>query len=126
MIYKSEEYIAEDAESQKFPVKQIECLTAIDGSSTKYIGRLAMAVQTPMGVTQMPISFDISAESVEDAFQKFETFAVGAIERAKRELQQRVDEIRRKAESRIVTPDQLSTTGITKLQGMGGQGIKLP
>jgi len=124
MIYKREEFIEENVEDKKFPVKQIECLSATDGSDTKYLGRLTMAVQTPMGVSQMPITFEIDADGIEGAFQKFSSLADKAVEDAKKELEERIQEARQKAQSRIVTPDQLSTSGITQLRGMGGPNVQ--
>ena len=73
MIYKRENFIEENPDSQQFPVRQIEKMSAIDGSSTKFVGRVSLGLETPMGVQTMPVSFEIEADTVEDAFAQFES-----------------------------------------------------
>ena len=88
-------------------VGRFDRLTANDDSETRYIGRLSMAVQTPVGVSNVPVSFEIDASGIVQAFEKFGALADAAIENAKKELQEQVQEMRRKAQSRIVTPGEL-------------------
>ena len=116
MIYKREEFVEEDPENQKFQVKQVERLSSIDGSDTKYIGHLSMGVRTQMGVTNVPVVFEIEATNVEDAFQKFESLAEDAIEEAKKQLEDQFREARQKAQSRIVTPGEMGAGGPGKIQ----------
>jgi len=63
-------------------------------------------VMTPVGA--LPLSFEISADSLSQALEQFPQAAKLAIEQAVRELQ----ELRREAASSIVVPDA----------GMGGRG----
>lgn len=116
MIYKREEYIQEDPQNEKYPAKQIETLTPVSGGPTKYFGRLSMGVQTPMGVTSLPINFEIEAANVEEAFGKFEALAETEIERARNELQDQLQEVRRKAQSRIVTPGEIASGGMGSIK----------
>ena len=62
MIYKREEFIEESPTDQKFPVKQIEVLSSLDGKESKYIGRVSLGLQTPMGVQTIPVSFEVEAK----------------------------------------------------------------
>lgn len=116
MIYKREEYIQEDPQNEKFPAKQIETLTPVTGGPEKYYGRLSMAVQTPMGMTSLPINFEIEAADIAEAFSKFEALADTEIEKAKNELQGQLQEMRRKSQSRIVTPGEIASGGMGGLQ----------
>lgn len=104
MIYKREEFIEENEGDKKFPVKQIDQLTSLDGEVKKFVGRVSLALQTPMGVTTLPISFEIKAETIGEAFSKFSELADAEIEISKRELQEELQELRRRNQSRIVTP----------------------
>lgn len=70
-------------------------------------------IMTPAGA--LPIAFEIDAESLEDAAEKFGPLAKDAIERTLRELQ----ELRRQAASSIVVPQGPLPTG-------GGGKIQLP
>jgi len=71
-------------------------------------------IMTPAGA--LPIAFEIDAESLEEAAEKFGPLAREAIERTVRELQ----ELRRQAASSIVVPQGPLPTG-----GGGGK-IQLP
>ena len=74
-------------------------------------------VLTPAGA--LPIGFEIGAETLEDAAEKFGTLAKEAIERTVRELQ----EMRRQAASSIVVPQG----PLPPMGGAGGGGkIQLP
>jgi hypothetical protein len=107
MIYRREEFFEEQPEDQKFPVKQVEQVTSLDGSVKKFVGRVTLGVQTPMGVTSLPVSFEIEAASVQEAFAKFSQRAETEVEAAKAELQDELTEMRRRSQSRIVTPGDL-------------------
>ena len=107
MIYKREEFFEESPEDQKFPIKQVEQVTSLDGSSKKFIGRVTLGIQTPMGVSSLPVTFEIEAASVPEAFAKFSQRAETEVEAAKAELQDELQEMRRRSQNRIVTPGEL-------------------
>jgi hypothetical protein len=111
MIYKREDYIEENPQDSKFPVRNVEVLTATDGSATKYYGQLTLGIQTPVGVQQIPIAFEIEASSVDEAFQKFDASAEPKIEEARKSIEQEISRLRQEASSRIVRPGEV---------GMGG------
>jgi len=116
MIYKRENFVEENSDSRQFPVKQVEQMSAIDGSSTKFVGRVSLGLETPMGVQTMPVVFEIEADTIEDAFAQFETRAEDEVERAKKELENQMQELRRQSQNRIVTPDEIAPGGLSKLQ----------
>ena len=116
MIYRREEFFEEQPNDAKFPIRQIEQLTSLDGSVKKFVGRVTLGVQTPMGVTSLPVSFEIEAASLQEAFAKFPQRAETEVEAAKGELQEELMEMRRKSQSRIVTPGELPPTGMGKLR----------
>ena len=116
MIFKRENFIDENPEDEKFPLKQIEQLTALDGGSPRFIGRVSIGLQTPMGAQSMPVSFEIDADTVEAAFGKFADQAEKEVERAKEELETQMKEMRRQSQNRIVTPDEIASGGMSKLQ----------
>lgn len=116
MIYRREEYFEEAPEDQKFPVKQIEQITSLDGSVRKFVGRVSLGIQTPMGVSSIPVSFEIEAATVQEAFQKFPQIAEVEIDRAKEDLQKELQEMRRQSQSRIVTPGDIRPGELGKLQ----------
>jgi hypothetical protein len=119
MIYKREEFFEENELDQKFPIKQIEQLSSLDGSVKKFIGRVSLGVQTPMGVQTIPVTFEIEAATIQDAFVKFPARAETEVEAAKRELQSELNELRRRSQNRIVTPGDLPPTDLGNLGGMG-------
>ena len=116
MIYRREEFFEEQPEDQKFPVRQVEQVTSLDGSVKKFVGRVTLGIQTPMGVTSLPVSFEIEAASVQEAFAKFSQRAETEVEAAKNELQEELSEMRRRSQSRIVTPGDLPPTDLGKLR----------
>jgi len=113
MIYKKEEYVQENAESEKFPLKQIEVLTDVETKEERYFGHVTLGVQTPMGVQQFPVSFEVPAASIKEAFEKFEVSAEPKIEETRKSIEQEIQRIRQEASNRIVTPGEV---------GMGGKG----
>ena len=118
MIYKMEEYVEQGDEESRFPVKRIEVLTPVDGSTPKYVGHVALGVQTPLGVQQIPISFEIEAHEVTEAFSKFEEQAEPKIEEARKGLEEEMGRLRRESTGRIIRPDELAP-------GSGGKIIDL-
>jgi hypothetical protein len=125
MIYKREEFFEEDAANEKFPIKSIEKVTSLDGSETKYMGRVSLAINTPMGMNTLPISFELDTPTIEEAFEKFEAQAEIEIEKAKIELQEQLQELRQKAQNRIVTPGEAGGFGMAGGVGAGGPKIQL-
>lgn len=87
---------------------------------TLYVGEAQ--ILTPMGA--IPLSFQIEADTLADAIEKFGDAAKVAVERTARELQ----ELRREAASSIVIPDRVPPgMGGGGMGGMGGGGkIQLP
>ena len=116
MIYKRENFVEQDSEDKKFPLKQIEQLTALDGSSKRFVGHVSLGLQTPMGVQSMPVSFEIEAETIEGAFAKFEVLAEAEIEEARKDLEAQMQEMRHQSQNRIITPDEIAPGGMSKLQ----------
>lgn len=79
-------------------------------------------LMTPVGA--LPLAFEIDANTVGEAAEKFAEVAGVAVERAVRELQ----EMRRQASSSIVIPEGVPGAGLGGLGGgfPGGGKIKLP
>jgi len=107
MIYKREEYIEENTEDEKFPVKHIDVLSPTDGSPKKFVGHVTLGIQTPMGVQQIPVSFEISAQGVAEAFGKFAEAAEPRLEETRKGIQEEIQRLRQEASSRIVRPDEV-------------------
>lgn len=82
----------------------------------EYIGQAQ--ILTPMG--PVPLSFEIKADSLKEAVEKFSAEAKVALDRAARELQ----EMRREQASSIVVPDAGTAASLGKGPGgLGGGGI---
>jgi hypothetical protein len=111
MIYKREEYVEEAGESAKFPVRHIEVFTPQDGSKPRFVGQVALGFETPMGLQQIPVTFEIDALLIAEAFQKFEAAAEPKIEEARKQLEEEFRRLRRESQSRIVRPDELGLGG---------------
>ncbi len=122
MIYRKEEYLQDKTEDSRFPIKQVDRMTAVDGDEEKFIGRAAITMQTPMGIQQLPIAFEIEADSVETAFARFNEFAEPRLSEARERIQNRIDELRRQQQSRIITPGQgqVGSPGIVDLSDFRG------
>jgi hypothetical protein len=73
-----------------------------------------MTLLTPAG--SLPLSFDIEAQTLADAVEKFAAAAQGAVEQTLREL----DAIRREAASSIVLPGQGGAPGLGDLGALKG------
>ena len=116
VIYKREEFIEQNLQDRDFPLKQIEQLIPLDGGAKKFVGHVSLGVQTPVGVTSIPVSFEIDAATIEEAFRKFPAGARAELEAAKAELQEQVQEARRKSQSRIITPGEIPPTDLGKLK----------
>ena len=119
MIYKREDYLYQGQESDRFPVKHIESLTDIASGEKKFVGQVTLGLQTPMGVQQIPISFEIEAKDVEAAFAKFDECAGPKIEEARQGIEEEIGRMRREAGTRIVRPDELGMGG--GMSGLGGE-----
>jgi len=115
MIYKREEYIEETGENAKFPVKSIEVLTALEGGTKVYVGRVTLGLQTPLGVQQIPVTFDIQASSVPEAFQKFDAAAEPRIEEARKSLEEELRKVRDESSRRIVRPGEVGMGGVVDI-----------
>ena len=111
MIYKREEYVEEAGENAKFPVRHIEVFTPQDGGKPRFVGQVALGFETPMGIQQIPVTFEIDAAMIAEAFQKFEKASEPKIEEARRQLEEEFHRLRREAQGRIVRPDELGLGG---------------
>lgn len=110
MIYQKSEYVQEDQGDQRFPIKRVEVLEPINESDeeNKYVGHVTLGMQTPMGVQQLPISFEIQADDVEDAFDQFEAHANPQIEQARKQIQEEVQKMQQKSKNKIVQPGDVN------------------
>jgi hypothetical protein len=91
---------------------------SVDGTrKVIYVGETQL--MTPVGA--LPLAFEIEADSLGAAAEKFAEVAAGAVERAVKELQ----ELRRQASSSIVIPEGMPS-GMGGPGGMGGGRIKIP
>ncbi len=92
---------------------------AIDGSRpVLYSGQTQL--MTPAG--PLPLNFDIEAESMSEAIERFGPAAEVALEQTMEELQ----EMRRQQASSIVVPGQGGVGGPGGMGGPGGGGIQMP
>jgi len=92
-----------------------------DGSRpVLYVGQAQ--ILTPMGA--MPIAFEVDAENLEQAIEKFPEASQVAVERTAREIK----ELRREAASQIVIPKTGGSGAIPGASGGGipGGGIQMP
>lgn len=108
MIYKKDEYVQENEEDNRFPVKRVEVLDAIDDDDTRFIGSVALGMQTPMGMQQIPVNFEIEADDIEEAFENFEAHANPRIEETREEVQKQIQEARQQSQNRVVGPDEMN------------------
>ncbi|MBS1270549.1 MAG: hypothetical protein MAG794_01506 [Gammaproteobacteria bacterium] len=95
------------------------------GREVLYVGQAQL--MTPMGA--IPLSFDLKAESLSGAVEKFPDAAQEAVERTAKEL----EEMRREASSSIYVPGSGGSGGIPgggvpgggSMPGTGGGGIQM-
>lgn len=87
------------------------------GRAVLYVGQAQLL--TPMGA--VPLSFEISADSLGEAARKFPEAATRAVEETQKEL----EELRREAASSIVVP-RGGEPGFGGVGAPGGGKIKLP
>ncbi len=109
MIYQKEEFVEDETGDSDFPIKMVDRLQSRDGQATRFIGRATLNMRTPMGIQQFPISFEIEADSVEEAFDAYSEAAQPRIEEVRERLREQLEELRRQQESQIVTPDRAQT-----------------
>ncbi len=109
MIYRKKEYVQEDKNDSRFPVKQIEMMEPVgsEEESARFVGHVGLGMQTPMGVQQIPVSFEIEAEDIKDAFDKFAACANPKIEETRRQVEQEVQKLRKESSNRIVQPGDM-------------------
>jgi hypothetical protein len=105
MIYRRDEFVQDDTGDEDFPIMQVDRLMNLDESEQRFIGRATLSMQTPVGVQQIPLSFEIDATSIEQAFELYAQTARPKIEELRLRLQERLEELRRQEQSRIITPD---------------------
>ena len=119
MIYKREEYMEEGQQDSKFSFRRVDVLEPLDGGEKKFVGHLSLGLQTPVGVQQIPVSFEIRAGSVEEAFQKFDQGAEPKVEEARKSIEQEVRRMREESSRRIVRSDEVSLGGPGKVIDLG-------
>ncbi len=109
MIYQKLDYVKEDENDSKFPVKQIEMLKPInEDEESRFVGHVGLGMQTPMGMQQIPVSFEIEAESIEEAFEMFAAHANPQIEDTRKQIEQEVQKMRKESSNRIVRPGDMN------------------
>jgi hypothetical protein len=86
--------------------------------ATLYVGQTQLMTQ--MGA--LPVSFEIEANSLDEAARNFADRARGAVE----ETMNRLNEMRREAASSIVTPGQSGMGASGGGPGFGGGNIRIP
>lgn len=118
MIYRREEYIEQAKETSRFPVRHIEALIDIATNKATYVGQVTLGLQTPVGVQQMPVSFEIEADSIEQAFERFEATAEPKVEEARKSIEEEITRLRREQSGRIIRPDEIG--GLGGAPGAGG------
>lgn len=122
MIAKRETYVQEADRESKYPVRNMEVLSDIESGEQRFIGQVALGVQTPMGVQQLPVSFEIEADSVKDAFGKFEARADQEVAQARQHIEEEINKARREEAGRIVRPGEVSLGGGPVPGGTQGGG----
>ncbi|HET7370647.1 MAG TPA: hypothetical protein VFK45_07410 [Gammaproteobacteria bacterium] len=105
-------------------VGTIQKLTPVKGDGEPDTGRDILYVgqtqlMTPMGA--LPVSFEIEADSLQHAAERFAEYAQGAVE----DTMNRLNEMRREAASSIVTPGQ-GGGGMGGMSGGPGGNIRMP
>ncbi|MFW5915784.1 MAG: hypothetical protein ACOCTQ_04850, partial [Planctomycetota bacterium] len=57
---------------------------------------------------QIPVNFEIEADSIEDAFESFEAHANPQIEETRKEVQKQLQQARQESQSQIVQPNEMN------------------
>lgn len=102
-------------------VGEIRRLTPVNSDGTRDQQRAVRYTGSTQIMTQagpIPLSFDIDADSLDQAVAQFGQLAQDKLE----ETMQRMEEMRREQASGILTPEQLAGSGGGGLGGMGGAG----
>ncbi len=94
VIYRKHEFVQDNTGDKQFPVKVIDELTDVLGQAVRYIGRATINMQTPLGIQQFPVSFEIQAQSVQEAFAAYSDAASPKVESVRRHLQALLDKLR--------------------------------
>lgn len=119
MIYKREDYIEEPTEGSQFPVRHIEALEPLEGGMAKFVGHVTLGLQTPLGIQQIPVSFEIEAASVQGAFEKFDQCAEPRIEQARKAIEDEIQKVRQEADTRIIRPGDTGMPGQASIIDIG-------
>ncbi len=106
MIYQKQEFVQDDTGDEEFPIKVIDRLQSLDDEDVRFLGRATLNMRTPLGIQQIPISFEIEADDIEDAFEQYTEAATPKVEEVRRRMQEQIDRLRQEQDRRIVTPDQ--------------------
>ncbi len=107
MIYRKQEFVQDETDDPDFPIKVIDQLEQVGGDDVRFIGRATLNMQTPIGIQQFPISFEIEADSIEEAFEDYVEAAGPRIEEVRQRVQEHLSKVREDLTNRIITPDQM-------------------
>lgn len=123
MIYRKQEFVQDNSGDSDFPIKVIDHLESLDDAIVKFIGRAVLNMRTPAGIHQIPVSFEIDAESIEDAFEQYAEAAKPKIQEVRRHVQRQLDRLKSQQQpGRIITPDQAGGPDIIKFDDLKGGG----
>ncbi len=121
MIYQKQEFVEDETGDSDFPVKIVDRLESLEGETTRFIGRAAINMRTPAGIQQFPISFQIDADSVAEAFQKYSDAAQPKIQEVRQRLQSQLQKLREQQEGNIVTPEGGGGSEIITFEDIQGE-----
>lgn len=107
-------------------VGTIQRLTPVDGAGRPDPARAVLYIGQTQILTAagaLPLSFEIQAESLDEAAQRFGDHAKVALQ----QTMERLEEMRREAASSIIVPEAGATAGLGGLTGgPGGGKIRMP
>jgi len=112
VIYRKQEFVEDQTGDPEFPIKVIDRLDSLDGEAFRFIGRATLNMKTPLGIQQFPISFEIVADSTDEAFQKYSQHARPKMEEVRRHIQSQLDRIHQEQEDEgALAPEKASGDG---------------
>ncbi|NLW51191.1 MAG: hypothetical protein GXY85_10180 [Candidatus Brocadiaceae bacterium] len=121
MIYRKDEFVQQDQDDKEFPIKQVDRLEPVPEGPPRFIGRAALNMNTPMGIQQIPVSFEIEAETIQDAFARYTELARPKLEEVKQHVQQRLRQLHAAEQDQIVRPGGSDGDRIIRLDDLKGR-----
>jgi hypothetical protein len=106
VIFRKDEYVQRDEGDREFPIKQVDRLEALEGEEVRFIGRAVLNMQSPIGIQQIPVYFEIPAATVQEAFEEYAECARPKIEETREHVQQQIERLRQAEEGVIQTPGE--------------------